>query len=194
MHPFVYNRRLEAHYESKPAGGDPRTHCGEAITSQEQLRALLRGRGIEATQATLSRDIRELGLVKAAADGAYRLSAGAACRGRPRRARLRRAIDEYLRTFEQVEQLMVLKTDPGQAQPLAVALDRSGLPDVVGTIAGDDTILVICRSAAHAAAFAERLGGARRGAAAAPGTGSGARDSGLAARGLGTRRSRRSAE
>ena len=57
---------------------------------------------------------------------------------------------------------MVLKTDPGQAQALAIALDRSGLADVVGTIAGDDTILVICRSAAHASAFGERLAGSRR--------------------------------
>jgi transcriptional regulator of arginine metabolism len=130
----------------------------QSVTSQEQLRSLLRGRGIETTQATLSRDIRDLGLVKAPADGAYRLSGplrqGA---GEPDGV-VRRALDEYLRSFERVEQLMVLKTDPGQAQALAVALDRSGLPDVVGTIAGDDTILVICRSSAHAGAFAERLG------------------------------------
>jgi transcriptional regulator of arginine metabolism len=131
------------------------------VTSQEQLRSLLKSRGIETTQATLSRDIRDLGLVKAAADGAYRLS-----QGRPaephREGAVRRAIDEYLRSFEQVEQLLVLKTDPGQAQALAIALDRSSLPDVVGTIAGDDTILVICRSASHASAFGERLGGLRR--------------------------------
>jgi transcriptional regulator of arginine metabolism len=135
--------------------------AGSDVTSQEQLRALLKARGIETTQATLSRDIRDLGLVKAAADGAYRLS----LRRPPeaeREGAVRRAIDEYLRSFEQVEQLLVLKTDPGQAQALAIALDRSGLPDVVGTIAGDDTILVICRSAAHAGAFAERLAGTRR--------------------------------
>ena len=105
--------------------------------------------GIETTQATLSRDIRDLGLVKAAVDGAYRRGLGASGGG-DAEAAVRRAIDEYLRSFEQVEQLLVLKTDPGQAQALAIALDRSGLPDVVGTIAGDDTILVICRSAAHA--------------------------------------------
>jgi transcriptional regulator of arginine metabolism len=139
----------------------------QQVTSQEQLRALLRGRGIETTQATLSRDIRDLGLVKAATDGAYRLAgAPRPGPGEPDGA-VRRAIDEYLRSFERVEQLMVLKTDPGQAQALAVALDRSGLPDVVGTIAGDDTILVICRSAAHAGAFAERLGDLTRRAAAA---------------------------
>ena len=131
------------------------------VTSQEQLRALLNGRGIDTTQATLSRDIRDLGLVKAAADGAYRLSTARPPSADPEGA-VRRALDEYLRSFEQVEQLIVLKTDPGQAQALAIALDRSGLADVVGTIAGDDTILVICRSAAHASAFAERLAGSRR--------------------------------
>ena len=116
------------------------------VTSQEQLRELLKGRGIETTQATLSRDIRDLGLVKSAADGAYRLSSVRPAELDPEGA-VRRAIDEYLRSFEQVEQLLVLKTNPGQAQALAIVLDRSGLPDVVGTIAGDDTILVICRSA-----------------------------------------------
>jgi transcriptional regulator of arginine metabolism len=133
------------------------------VTSQEQLRELLRARSIETTQATLSRDIRDLGLVKAAADGAYRL-ASARPTGADPAAAVKRAIDEYLRSFEQVEQLLVLKTDPGQAQALAIALDRSGLPDVVGTIAGDDTILVICRSASHASTFAARL----RGEAATP--------------------------
>src|SRR5215203_6205618 len=128
------------------------------VTSQEQLRELLRSRGIETTQATLSRDVRDLGLVKAAADGAYRLASRRATGPDPAAA-AKRAIDEYLRSFEQVEQLLVLKTDPGQAQALAIALDRSGLPDVVGTIAGDDTILVICRSASHAATFGARLGG-----------------------------------
>jgi transcriptional regulator of arginine metabolism len=136
------------------------------VTSQEQLRALLRSRGIETTQATLSRDIRDLGLGKASTDGAYRLSRARTAEP-DREGAVRRAIDEYLRTFEQVEQLLVLRTDPGQAQPLAVALDRSGLPSVAGTIAGDDTILVICRSVAHASAFAERLGGLKRSVAAA---------------------------
>ena len=134
------------------------------VTSQEQLRELLRARGIEATQATLSRDIRDLGLVKAAADGAYRLTSRRSTVSDPEAA-ARRAIDEYLRSFEQVEQLLVLKTDPGQAQALAIALDRSGLPDVVGTIAGDDTILVICRSAAHASTFAAGLRGEAAGTA-----------------------------
>ena len=137
---------------------------GEAITSQEQLRSRLRARGIEATQATLSRDIRELGLVKRTTDGAYR-SVGAAGLGDPALAvnGLARAAAEFLRGHEAIGHLVVLRTDPGQAQTLAVALDRARLREVAGTIAGDDTILVICRSGPDAGAVVERLTGAARG-------------------------------
>jgi len=128
----------------------------EAITSQEQLRERLRGLGIEATQATISRDIQELGLVKRAADGAYRRAPAEVIVG-DAQAALRRAVEEYLRTQETVQQLLVLRTDPGQAQPLAVAIDRARVPEIAGTIGGDDTILVICRSATEAAAIADRF-------------------------------------
>jgi transcriptional regulator of arginine metabolism len=70
---------------------------------------------------------------------------------------LKRAVEEYLRTQERVEQLVVLKTDPGQAQSLAIAIDRARVPEIAGTIGGDDTILVICRSALDAAALVERF-------------------------------------
>ena len=118
-------------------------------------------RGILATQATLSRDIRDLGLIKRAADGAYRRS-GAEARppGNPE-AECRTAVDDYLRRYDVVDQLVVLKTDAGQAQPLAVAIDRARLSEIVGTIAGDDTILVICRSAPDAAGLSRRLEGWR---------------------------------
>ena len=128
----------------------------QAITSQEQLRERLRGLGIEATQATISRDIQELGLVKRAADGAYRRAPAEAIVG-DAQAALRRAVEEYLRTQETVQQLLVLRTDPGQAQPLAVAIDRARVPEIAGTNGGDDTILVICRSATEAAAIADRF-------------------------------------
>ena len=130
----------------------------EPITSQEQLRERLDGRGIHVTQATLSRDIRDLGLVKRSADGAYRRPAAGEARtpGEPQSA-LRRAVAEFLRNFESVQQLVVLRTDPGQAQTLAVALDRVRLADVVGTIGGDDTILVICRGEREAQAFTKQL-------------------------------------
>ncbi len=139
----------------------------EAITSQEQLRDRLKARGIEATQATLSRDIHELGLIKRPADGAYRHPPSAAEPGAEAGVVPRRAVEEYLRREEAVDHLLVLRTDTGQAQPLAVAIDRARLKEIVGTIAGDDTILVICRTAADAAALAARLGELRTRAAAA---------------------------
>jgi transcriptional regulator of arginine metabolism len=129
----------------------------DAITSQEQLRERLRSLGIEATQATLSRDVRDLGLIKRAADGAYRRAGPDLEPSADPSVVLRTAVDDYLRRHEAVEQLLVLKTDTGQAQPLAVAIDRAGLAEIVGTIAGDDTILVICRSAPDAAGLSRRL-------------------------------------
>ena len=136
----------------------------EPISSQEQLRDRLRTRGIVATQATLSRDIHELGLIKRPADGVYRRPAPAPLDpgGDPGTV-LRRAVEEYLRLEEAVDHLLVLKTDPGLAQPLAVAVDRARLHEIAGTIAGDDTILVICRSPADASALAARLNGLRAG-------------------------------
>jgi transcriptional regulator of arginine metabolism len=130
----------------------------EPVTSQEQLRERLREKGIEVTQATLSRDIRDLGLVKRATDGAYRrpvdLEGPVSAE---RHVVLRRAVAEFLRHMEAVQQLVVLRTDPGQAQPLAVALDHARMADVVGTIGGDDTILVICRGEREARHFTQQL-------------------------------------
>lgn len=130
----------------------------ETITSQEQLRARLHDRGIAVTQATLSRDIRDLGLVKAAADGAYKrplVTEGSA----PADAAsvLRRAVANSLRKFEAVQQLVVLRTESAQAHPLAEAIDRARLAEVVGTIGGENTILVICRGEPEARAFTRRL-------------------------------------
>jgi transcriptional regulator of arginine metabolism len=136
----------------------------DAIHSQEDLRRKLKARGFDVTQATLSRDLKELDLVKRASDSAYQRP-GQADPRRPEAAEqaLRRAVAEYLRSVVTVEQLIVLRTDAGLAQPLAVAIDRAALPEVAGTIAGDDTILVIARGARRAASVASRLEGwARR--------------------------------
>ena len=133
----------------------------EAITSQEQLRNRLKLRGIEATQATLSRDIRALELVKRSADGAYIRPAALTT---PDAAEVTEtAISDYLTRHERVELMLVLKTDPGNAQPLALAIDRGRLAEVAGTIAGDDTILVICRTVADAQALQNRLDRLMRG-------------------------------
>ena len=119
----------------------------ESLSSQDGLRQRLRDRGFHATQATISRDIKELRLVKRAADGAYQKPGVPPGGRRGGEEEVRRAVSGYLRRLDQVQQLLVLRTDPGQAQSLAVAIDRAELPEVVGTVAGDDTILIITRPA-----------------------------------------------
>lgn len=128
----------------------------EEIGSQEQLRRLLRGRGVDVTQATLSRDIAELGLVKHAGDGAYRLP-GADEAPADAETTLRRAVAEYLRKIERVRELIVLRTEPGQAGILGIAVDRAALDEIAGTIAGDDTLLVVVRDARRAKALVKRI-------------------------------------
>ena len=127
------------------------------VRSQNVLRRLLAGMGIRATQATISRDVKELGLVKRAADGSYRSADGPAAAEAIPGERVRRAVADYLRRVEQVQQLLVLKTDPGQAQPLAFALDRAAWPEIVGTVAGDDTILVVARTERSAKTLGRRV-------------------------------------
>jgi transcriptional regulator of arginine metabolism len=135
----------------------------ESITSQEMLRQRLQAEGVVVTQATLSRDLKELGVVKRASDGAYqRLTAGFS----PADAigSLQRTTAEFLLRAERSEQLVVLRTDSGQAALLAIAIDRATLSEVLGTVAGDDTILVICRDAQAAQSLVQRLDTWRSGA------------------------------
>ena len=128
----------------------------EPISSQEGLRQKLRELGISATQATLSRDLKDLGLVKRAGDGAYT---------RPGNERgsqvvgelLRRTVTSQMRSLERVELLLILRTDPGQAQGLAILFDRVRMPEVAGTVAGDDTILLVCRGLEQSARVEARL-------------------------------------
>jgi transcriptional regulator of arginine metabolism len=129
----------------------------EPIRSQEQLRRRVKAEGFDVTQATLSRDIRELGLVKGGADGAYQPPLQVAPNPANAASMLQRAVGEYLARVDQVQQLVVLRTGPGQAQLLGVALDRARLPEIVGTIAGDDTILVISPDARRAKGLVKRL-------------------------------------
>lgn len=117
----------------------------QAVHSQEELRQHLASRSFDVTQATLSRDIKELGLVKRAADGAYQAAGGDGATPAAAIVTLSRALGEFLLSVEASQQLLVVKTGPGQAQLLGLAIDRARLDDVLGTIAGDDTILVVCR-------------------------------------------------
>ena len=129
----------------------------ETLHSQDQLRRRLHQRGLDATQATISRDIKELGLVKRAGDGAYQRPGVDTTNPQTARTALERAAAEFLRRVERVRQLVVIRTGVGQAQPLAIAIDRAQLSQAVGTIAGDDTILVVARDARRAAALVKRL-------------------------------------
>ncbi len=129
----------------------------EALQSQELLRRRLHQRGFEATQATISRDIKELGLVKRSGDGAYQQPGVDTPNPETALTALERAVAAFLRNVERVQQLVVIRTGRGQAQALAEAIDRAQLPEEVGSIAGDDTILVIARGARGAAALVKRL-------------------------------------
>jgi transcriptional regulator of arginine metabolism len=112
----------------------------EAISSQDDLRRRLHHLGMRVTQATLSRDLQELRLVKTAAG--YK---PLATEELPLAA-LDRALREFLTDLRPAQNLLVLKTPPGGAQPIARALDVEGWKEVSGTIAGDDTILIITPS------------------------------------------------
>jgi transcriptional regulator of arginine metabolism len=128
------------------------------VSSQEVLRELLARRGFEVAQATLSRDIRELGLVKVPdEDGgsAYMVPAHVT----DPTPTLERLLPALFVGSDGVQNLLIVKTLAGGAQPIAVALDWEEWPEIVGTIAGDDTILVILRTAEHFDTVRRRLDG-----------------------------------
>ena len=131
----------------------------DPVRNQEQLRKGLRAVGVVATQATLSRDIKELGLVKRASDGAYQRPTAPMPAASGATSGLSRAVTEFVTGVDRVQHMIVLRTGPGQAHAAAVAIDRAQLAEVVGTIAGDDTILVIARDVRGARRLAERLAG-----------------------------------
>jgi len=129
---------------------------GEDVRSQADLADRLAARGVQVTQATLSRDLEEVGATKA--HGRYVVNhAPAPWTAVDSQARLGRLAEELLLSAEPAVNMVVLRTPPGGADLLASALDRVGFPEVAGTIAGDDTILLVCRQAADAVAVTDRL-------------------------------------
>jgi transcriptional regulator of arginine metabolism len=128
------------------------------VRSQDELVRLLRARGWRVTQPTLSRDLRALGLAKTPAG--YVLPGAMGGAGAPRAADLGRALAEFGRSATVAGTLVVVKTVPAGADPVARALDEAGLEGVVGTIAGEDTVFVATPSAAAAGRLRERLHGA----------------------------------
>jgi len=125
-------------------------------TQQDVVRAL-RAAGYAATQATVSRDIVELGLVKVARDGAHVYAPPAAPPASGGIDRLRRFCEEYPVQGAVAGNIVVLRTPPGTANALAIALDTSGFADVIGTIAGDDTVFAAALDPARARGINRRL-------------------------------------
>lgn len=133
---------------------------GHEVRSQTELGEMLASGGVQVTQATLSRDLEELRAIKVG--GVYIIPEDG---NRPLRpietgsAKLVRLLHELLNETDHSGNIAVLRTPPGAAQYLASAIDRAGLNEIVGTIAGDDTILVVARDADGGAALAAKLAG-----------------------------------
>jgi transcriptional regulator of arginine metabolism len=128
----------------------------QAIGTQEGLRHALAGRGVDVTQATLSRDLRELGLVRAPGDHGprYVLPERLAADDTPS---LEFLLPELFASIDGVGELIVLRTLASGAQPIAEAIDAEEWPEVLGTIGGENTVLLICRGPEAREAVMDRL-------------------------------------
>ena len=124
----------------------------QQVHTQDELARELMKVGLQTTQVTLSRDIRELGLAKTA--GGYQRFAGEAPAFGPDLATI---AGEFLTDARVAQNLLVLRTSPGNASSLASALDRESWDEVIGTLAGDDTVLVITGDTAQAVAVRDKL-------------------------------------
>ena len=134
------------------------------ISSQAELVRALRENGVQATQATVSRDLRQLGLVKVAGGAGARYVAPNEIGGDRALSvngdddqRLRRSCREFVTSVQLAEAMLVLTTPSGHANAAAWTIDHSELPEVVGTIAGDDTVLILLRSEADRVRLERRL-------------------------------------
>jgi len=129
----------------------------ERLGSQQEIRSRLAALGIDATQPTISRDLEELGLARVHdADGVRYVLPGAAANPAPTGA-LRRLLNDFALASTPTDVGLIVRTPPGAANVLAEAIDRAGLPTIAGTIAGDNTILVIGHTGVGAAAIEQTL-------------------------------------
>ncbi len=131
-----------------------------AVTSQSQVVDLLAAEGVVATQATVSRDLEDLGAVKARMPGGdmvYVIPEQPHDRPAPEE-HLKRVLGEWVVEVGHSVNLVVLRTPPGSAHVVGSAVDRAGLPGILGTVAGDDTVLVVATERAGGEAVARHLG------------------------------------
>lgn len=126
------------------------------IDTQGELAQLLRGSGFNVTQATVSRDIRELGLVKVTASGGKQ-KYQAAKPVNEQKNRLIRVLKDSVQSVDQAQNILVIKTGSGMAMAAAAALDHLEFPEVVGSIAGDDTIMAAVRTSEETVLLMEKI-------------------------------------
>lgn len=128
------------------------------VRTQQELAALLGKRGVVTTQSTLSKDIKELGLVKAPdQEGGLHYSAPAQNAAPHRHEVLQRELLDYLTGCDLAQNFLVLKTAAGNASGVCAAIDAMRWPEVVGTVAGDDNIFIACKTSAHARSLRRRI-------------------------------------
>lgn len=128
-----------------------------AIGSQEELRRLLLERGWDVTQSTLSRDMRDLRIARVPSEHGARYTAGERAIGDEGRATLSGLLPQLFQQLEFTRELVVVKTHTAGAQPIAEAIDAEANPDILGTVAGENTVLLICRSEAARERVTKRL-------------------------------------
>jgi transcriptional regulator of arginine metabolism len=129
----------------------------QRLSTQEELVRALKSAGFDATQATVSRDIVELGLVKIASNGTHAYAPPSAVTAGGGTDRLRRFCEDYPVEGDVAANLVVLRSPPGTANAMAIALDTSGLAEIIGTVAGDDTVFVATSTDRHARSLLTRL-------------------------------------
>lgn len=120
--------------------------AAQPVGSQEELRQLLRERGWDVTQSTLSRDLREMRLVRIPTADGPRYASPESLAGEDERTLIEDVLPQFFDSVDGVNELLVVNTVYGGAQPVAEAIDSADWPEVVGTIGGENTVLVICRS------------------------------------------------
>jgi transcriptional regulator of arginine metabolism len=128
-----------------------------AVASQEELRQLLAERGWDVTQSTLSRDMRDLRIARVPTAAGTRYTTADTAVHDEGRATLASIFQQFFASLDSVREFLVVRTKIAGAQPIAEAIDAEDSPDILGTIAGENTILIICRSEAARDRVAKRL-------------------------------------
>jgi transcriptional regulator of arginine metabolism len=128
-----------------------------SVGSQEELRQLLAERGWDVTQSTLSRDMHDLRVARVPTTGGVRYTTESSSAAQENRATLASLMPQLFQRLDAVRELIVVKTVSAGAQPISEVIDSEGSPDVLGTIAGENTVLIICRSDAARERVAKRL-------------------------------------